>query len=379
MNEQKLYDVAIIGGGLAGLCLAILCAEKKYSVILFEKEEYPFHKVCGEYISLESWNFLQSLGVDLDEYNLPLIKKLQVSDAEGKAYTFNLPLGGFGISRYSLDNTLYHIALAKGVEVCSNSKVNNAVYNEDEFIITSADKTTRAKAAAGSFGKRSNLDIKWDRPFTAQKPNSLNNYIGIKYHIRYTHPADHIYLHNFSKGYCGMSKIEDNKSCLCYLTTAQNLRNCGNSIEKLQRQVLYKNPNLKAIFTSADFLFEQPLAISQISFDKKSQVQNGVLMLGDAAGMISPLCGNGMSIAMHTAKIACEKIHLFLTNNISRAEMENQYAAMWKNKFSRRLWTGRNVQRFFGAKSSTSLFLKTMNLVPALSNYIIRSTHGEPF
>ncbi|HKG69211.1 MAG TPA: NAD(P)/FAD-dependent oxidoreductase [Segetibacter sp.] len=374
-----VYDIAIVGGGLAGLCLAIQCAEKQYSVILFEKEEYPFHKVCGEYISLESWDFLQRLGVQLDQFTLPGIKTLLVSDSNGKAYTFNLPLGGFGISRYSLDNTLYHIALAKGVEVCTNSKVNNVEYNEEQFVITYADKKVHTKVAAGTFGKRSNLDVKLKRPFVMQRPNALNNYIGIKYHIRYPHIPDYIYLHNFYNGYCGLSKIEDNKSCLCYLTTAENLRNCKNSIEELQRQVLYKNPKLKKIFTSAEFLFEQPLAISQISFNKKSQVENHVLMLGDAAGMISPLCGNGMSMAMHSAKLAFQQIQKFLSNDITRTQMEEAYLTSWKNKFSKRLWMGRNVQRFFGGNLSTSLFIKSMHYFTPVSKYVIQSTHGEPF
>jgi len=55
------YDIAIIGGGLAGLSLAILAADASYKVALVEKENYPFHKVCGEYISLESYNFLMRL------------------------------------------------------------------------------------------------------------------------------------------------------------------------------------------------------------------------------------------------------------------------------------------------------------------------------
>lgn len=374
-----LYDVAIIGGGLAGLCLALECIDKHYSVILFEKEEYPFHKVCGEYISFESWNFLKKSGVHLENLDLPVIKNLTVSDAHGKAYNFNLPLGGFGISRFTLDCALYHIALAKGVEILTKSKVTNVEYKEAGFSITYDNKTAWAKVAAGSFGKRSNLDIKWNRNFTLQKPNALNNYVGIKYHIRYTHPAGNIYLHNFYKGYCGLSKIENDKSCLCYLTTAENLKKCGNSIPEMQKQVLYKNPLLREIFSNADFLYEQPLAISQISFNKKAQVENHVLMLGDAAGMISPLCGNGMSMAMHSAKLAFEKIHLFLINTIKRDEMENGYSKRWKQEFSKRLWVGRNVQRFFGERLSTSLFLKTMNIVPFAAKYLIRSTHGKAF
>ena len=92
MPDELLYDVVIIGGGLAGLSLAIQCADEGFKVVLFEKDEYPFHKVCGEYISLESWSFLQRLGLNLESSNLPVIKTLQVSDVKGSIYSFGLPL-----------------------------------------------------------------------------------------------------------------------------------------------------------------------------------------------------------------------------------------------------------------------------------------------
>src|SRR5438128_1658559 len=70
------FQIAIIGGGLAGLSLSILLAKSGYKVVLFEKEKYPFHKVCGEYISNESRDFIKTLGLDLDAMDLPEIKKL---------------------------------------------------------------------------------------------------------------------------------------------------------------------------------------------------------------------------------------------------------------------------------------------------------------
>ena len=378
MDNEPLYDVAVIGGGLAGLSLAIQCARQGYSVVLFEKEEYPFHKVCGEYISLESRDFLSGFGVDLDSFKVPLINKLQLSDVKGRIYSFNLPLGGFGISRYSLDDTLYKIAVANGVTVYTGTKVNNVEYINDEFRISATTIVAMAKVAAGSYGKRSNLDVKWKRPFTNRSGN-LNNYIGIKYHIKYPHNISTITLHNFYKGYCGISAIEAGKSCLCYLTTAKNLKDSGSSIKEMERQVLFKNPRLREIFTAAEFLYDEPLAISQISFSRKSTVENHVLMLGDAAGMITPLCGNGMSMAMHSGKIAFHSINRYLQKKINRQEMEEEYTRSWKNTFTRRLSTGRIIQQFFGNNTSTSLFLKTMNAVPPLANFLIRSTHGKPF
>lgn len=379
MTDEITYDVAIIGGGLAGLSLAIQCADENYKVVLFEKEDYPFHKVCGEYISLESWNFLQRLAVDLHNLELPVIKTLQLSDSKGDTYSFDLPLGGFGISRYSLDFSLFKIAKAKGVHVFTNTKVNEVTFHNDLFTVSNAGTQVHAKVAAGSFGKRSNLDIKWKRPFATQKPNSLNNYIGIKYHVKYPHLAGKISLHNFYKGYCGLSEIEEGKSCLCYLTTAQNLRDSGNSIKEMEKRVLFQNPRLKEIFSCADFLYDEPLAISQISFSKKTQVENHVLMLGDAAGMISPLCGNGMSIAMHSSKLSFDCMHPFLTGKVARQTMEKNYEMAWKKAFSKRLWVGRNVQRFFGGNASTSFFIKTMHANPALARMLIQATHGTAF
>ena len=95
MTDDKLYDAAIVGGGLAGLSLSIQLAKAGNNVVLFEKEKYPFHKVCGEYISLESWDFISSLGLNLKERNLPIIKRLFVSSPNGKYIIQEMPLGGY--------------------------------------------------------------------------------------------------------------------------------------------------------------------------------------------------------------------------------------------------------------------------------------------
>lgn len=380
MSEQRAsYDVAIAGGGLAGLTLAIQAARAGYQTLLLEKENYPFHKVCGEYISLESVGFLQRLGIDAGSLELPIIRQLELSDVKGNQYEFILPLGGFGISRYTLDNTLYRLALHHGVHVQTNTKVQDIRYNYDRFTIQTDTAIFTAKVAAGAFGKRSNLDIKWKRKFAVAKPDALNNWIGVKYHIRYPWKFDRIALHNFNHGYCGISAIEDNKCCLCYLTTADNLRNAGNAIPAMEKKVLYRNPHLQHIFSTAKFLYDHPLAISQVSFQQKQQVEQHVLMVGDAAGLITPLCGNGMSMAMHASKLAFEQINAFLKGQITREAMEQHYTRTWRREFSRRLFTGRTVQRLFGNDATTSFFLSAMHKLPWLADRLIRSTHGKPF
>jgi len=376
--NSNSFDVGIVGGGLAGLSLSILLAKKEYKVVLFEKEKYPFHRVCGEYISLESWNFIESLGLNLSALNLPIIKKLIVSSPNGKRVNADLDLGGFGISRFFIDNELKKIAINNGVIVLEETKVNDVVFNDGKFAIKYKSESVTCAVAVASFGKRSNLDVKWERDFVRRKPGKLNNYIGVKYHIKSSVPVDTIALHNFKYGYCGISKVEDDAYCLCYLTTAQNLKN-NNSIKEMEQNILYKNPFLKQLFTESEFLLKEPVTISQISFDRKSLVENHVLMIGDAAGMITPLCGNGMSMALHSSKIASIYIGQYLNKEITMTEMEKRYRQQWENNFGRRLKVGRIIQKMFGKELTTNLFISLLKPFPFLVNKIVKATHGKEF
>jgi flavin-dependent dehydrogenase len=102
-------------------------------------------------------------------------------------------------------------------------------------------------------------------------------------------------------------------------------------------------------------------------------------MMGDAAGMITPLCGNGMSIAFHSAKIAFENIHLFLSKKIIREEMEIIYSLEWQKQFGKRLRNGRMIQRLFGKEKLTNLFVTSIKPFPFMIHKLIKATHGSEF
>ena len=373
------YDIAIVGGGLAGLALSIQSAKAGFKVVLFEKEQYPFHKVCGEYISLESWDFIESLGVPLSKLQLPIVNRLMVTAPNGNSIEQPLDLGGFGISRYTIDKALYELAKGLGVRVEAGVKADDIVFEADMFSVHSSIGIIQSRVAVGSFGKRSNLDVKWKRPFILGKQKQLDNFIGVKYHIDIDWPNDLIALHNFKDGYCGISAIENGKTCLCYLTTAHNLKTHGGSIEAMEELVLKTNPYLKEILEKAVHLYEAPVTIAQISFERKSLIENHVLMVGDAGGMITPLCGNGMSMALHGSKLAYEAIAPFLRNELSREAMEQQYSNAWSNAFAKRLTVGRWVQGFFGKTWVTNLFIAMLKPFPFLVRAIVKQTHGERY
>ncbi|AEE48824.1 NAD(P)/FAD-dependent oxidoreductase [Haliscomenobacter hydrossis] len=374
--DNKIYPYAIIGGGLGGLCLAIQLARKGMEVILFEKNTFPQHKVCGEYISMESWDFLCDLGVPLNDLGLPQISQLGISAQNGFMLNSPLALGGFGISRYTLDDHLCQIARKWGVTVLENCKVMDVQISD----LTTAEISTsqgkyRAQLVCGSFGKYAPSFAKSPAKIAVQLPN----YIGVKYYIETDLAPDRIELHNFKDGYCGILKVDLNRYCLCYLSKSSNLQRAGNDIKAMEETVLYKNPFLKKYFTQSTFLFEKPMVISNVYFHPKDTYLNGMFLLGDAAGAISPLCGNGMSMAMRASKLLADLMLPYAEGRIDKAELVNRYTLAWKDNFSTRIWAGQHLQHLFGKNTSTHLALKMLHYLPALKHKLIKLTHGEVF
>ena len=374
--KKNLYDIGIVGGGLAGLALAIESAMVGRKVVLFEKESFPYHKVCGEFISNESWNYIKSLGLDLDAFTLPKINQLKISSAEGNELNQPLEKGGVGISRYKLDFELAKIAKQTGVKLLENTKITDVSVSTEGTIFSTNDSTYKAKIAVGAHGKRSTLDKKLGRRFMAVPQPASKNYVGIKYHIKTDLPDNLIGLHLFKNGYCGISKVEGkDRFCLCYLTLASNLKDAG-SIELMEKQILSQNSYLKQ-YLALERYYTEPLVISQINFSRKKPIKSGMFMLGDAAGLIVPLCGNGMSMALKAA----HEFHLmseeFLNNSITKSQLENRYLRFWNGEFNTRLTAGRLLQKLFYNKYLLNPALKVLNKTPKITSLIIKFTHGN--
>ena len=306
MKNITTFDVIIIGGGLAGLTNAIHLSKFKQRVLLIEKNSYPKHKVCGEYISNEVLPYLNSLGIDPIKEGAKQISKVQVSTTKGNLIKGELPLGGFGMSRYFLDSLLLKKALFNGVQVLKDS-VDSIVFNKGVFTVQTKDsKSFQSKVTIGAFGKRSVLDQKMNREFIKKK----SPYLAVKIHVKGDFPENLIALHNFKGGYCGVSKVENNLINLCYITEYNSFKKHKN-ITDFQHQVVFKNKHLKKIFEESNPVFKKPLTISQISFETKKPVENHIIMCGDTAGMIHPLCGNGMGMAITSARLASIRILQF--------------------------------------------------------------------
>jgi len=369
-----LKNVIIVGGGLAGLISAIRLAKAGIEVVLFEKKKYPFNRVCGEYISNETLPFLKANGLYPELFNPPQIQRLQLTSVNGKSAELPLDLGGFGVSRYQFDHFLFEKAKEAGVSFYLSTEIDEIIFEENHFIVKNSSQSFKTDVVIGSFGKRSKLDVSLHRSFIQRH----SPYVGVKYHVKSNHPVDLISLHNFKAGYCGVCAIEDGKTNLCYLTHRNNLKRFKN-IPEMEQSILYQNPFLKSIFSQSQFVFEKPEVINEISFETKSPIKNHILMTGDAAGMITPLCGNGMAIAIRSAKMVSELATSFCSGEITRVQMEEMYKAQWTSQFATRLWAGRKIQHLFGSEWTSDLVVNVARNMKSAARFLVSQTHGNPF
>jgi len=375
--QKSSYDVIIAGGGLAGLTASILLAQKKLRVLLVEKKEYPFHKVCGEYISNEVLNLLRSIGFDPFEHGAASISKLRISTPSGKNIYADLGLGGFGLSRYTMDAALANLAIQNHVEIIAHTKVTDILFHDNQFDVTlNSGEHLGATFVIGSYGKRDVLDKKLDRDFI----RSHTGYLAVKYHVKINYPSDEVGLDNFEGGYCGIVKIENDRYNLCYLYK-KNPAVEFSSIPELEQKVLFKNPVIKNIFSKSEFLFDEPEVINEISFASKRLIEKHILMCGDSAGLITPLCGNGMAIAIHSGKLLSELIPAGKLNSITltqRLDIESSWQKTWNDHFRNRLNWGRKIQAFFGRAALTGMAIQSIHRIPRLERFLIAKTHGTP-
>jgi flavin-dependent dehydrogenase len=367
---KKEYDIIIAGGGLSGLTAAILFS-KDFNVLCIDPDAYPRHKMCGEYLSNEVIGFLKELDIDLDRESSVDLEHLKFTIAGHRSIECPLPQGGKGISRYHLDHLLYQKAV-KNADFLQD-KVLEAVFEKGSFQVSTTSQNLQCKQFIMATGKRSLLDKKLDREFIQQK----SPWLAVKMHYKYDMSDSLVELHNFDGGYAGISKVENGHVNLCYLASYDSFKKHKN-VTDFNEEVLSKNEFLNSFFKEAIPVWEQPITISQISFEKKEPVENNILMLGDTAGLIHPLCGNGMAMAIHSAKIAFEELHPFLKNDLSREQSLKNYADRWKKTFRKRLKIGRILQEILLNKTYTGWGLWFLRKFPFLLFITIKGTHGKP-
>ncbi|WP_435579566.1 NAD(P)/FAD-dependent oxidoreductase [Gilvibacter sp.] len=141
--------------------------------------------------------------------------------------------------------------------------------------------------------------------------------------------------------------------------------------------VLKSNPHLKALLDETEMVFDKPLSIAQISFKDKPPVEGNWIMCGDTAGLIHPLCGNGMSMAIRSAEMACEELMDCFSERQDLNQALRGYQSRWKREFSKRLQMGRIASGIFSSDAGSSLAMDAIRFIPGILPFFIKQTHGK--
>jgi menaquinone-9 beta-reductase len=101
-----------------------------------------------------------------------------------------------------------------------------------------------------------------------------------------------------------------------------------------------------------------------------------ICMIGDAAGLITPLCGDGVSMALDGGERASEFVSSFLASELGAQDLRHEYRRRWKQEFANRMTLGRVLQRAFLRDVVTRYGVRAMRTVPTVTKWMIRATRG---
>jgi flavin-dependent dehydrogenase len=370
------YDVVIIGGGLAGCSAARQLAQRHYDVCLLEQHTYPRHKLCGEFLSPEAQDSFRRLGV-LDEVQSAgarAIAHTRLTDASGASTRHALPAPALGLSRYRLDALLFRAACAAGTDGRPGTRVTDLRGSlRDGFVVETTGAPVEGRLVLGAYGRRTRLDRSLDRPFLHES----SPYVGFKAHYEGPGVPDTIELHSAPGGYCGVSPVEANRANVCWIGRVDALTAAGGTPEAML-DALRRNPALDARLRELHRVSKRFEAVSQVPLMPKSRVVNDVCMVGDAAGMIAPLCGDGMAMALQAADLVVPLAATFLEGDGRPAPFRRAYDRRWRQTFGRRMRLGRWVHAAAFRPGAAQALVRACRWVPPLARWLIRSTRGRP-
>jgi flavin-dependent dehydrogenase len=376
--------ILIVGAGVAGSSLAVRLAREGFRVTLAERDGFPRHKLCGEFISPEALIQFKNLGV-LDEMLAiggDRISETVFYSARGRSVSVpsgwfeNGTLGALSISRAEMDLRLLDKARESGAEVLEetgvtklimeNSQVRGAKLrgkNGEEFAAAAdlvIDATGRARVLARQIER------------SLHTPKTKTKFVAFKTHLKNARVDPGVCeIYFFPGGYGGLSHVENGVTNFCFIIKAEAVRKFGNDVEKLWRKVVFKNSRAFAAMKDAEAVFDW-IAVSIDGFGAKKLVPAANLVsVGDAAAFIDPFTGSGMLMAMENSELlaACVAEAPF-----SFPQMAQNYELLYRQKFRRRLATCRWMRHASFTPYLAEGAIFALGLNKTLRHFLTRNT-----
>jgi menaquinone-9 beta-reductase len=362
MTTQTV-DVAIVGAGPGGSTLAALLARRGYSVALIDRDAFPRDKLCGEFLSYDALPIIEALGVDLE--GAPEIMHCRVVGRH-RTYAFDFPHPARGVSRMLLDDALYRCAVAAGAQPVTG--MATAVSHDS---VTFEGGTVRARVVAGAWGRWGRFDQQLERAFVRDR--SHRNF-GFKRHYRGDGAKGVIELYSFANGYLGVNDVEGGITNICGLVHARRLQGHKGRWDAFVETIRAEEQPLDAMYARYAPAQDGFLSSDPVIFRARSAVEEGIFMIGDASGVIDPLTGNGMAMALQSALVAAPFIAEAL-NSSDRNTIEDRYRTRHAALFGHRIAWSRRVAFLLSRPALLDAALRFRHR--AAGPFFLRKTRAE--
>ena len=296
-------EVLVLGGGVAGCAASIALARKGRRVRLIERESAPRHKVCGEFLSGEALQDLAALGIDVASLGAEPIHHVRLAAAR-RAAEARLPFPAASLTRKALDTALIAEAIAAGVDVERGRSV--------KALKRTAGNAWQATLDDGATGEAATVILatgKQDLRGYARAEDP-HRWVAFKMYLRLA-PGQAAELAGASElmlypgGYGGLQPVEGGIANLCCVVQQRYLARAGHRWESFLAKMRRECPHLEMRLAGAEPLLAKPIAITHIPYGYiRPTTEDGLYCIGDQAAVIPSFTGDGISIALHTARCA---------------------------------------------------------------------------
>ncbi|HET7102054.1 MAG TPA: FAD-dependent oxidoreductase [Terriglobia bacterium] len=332
-----MVDVAVIGGGPAGTAAALEARRQGLSTAIWERERFPRDKVCGEFISPEALPWLKSEIPEIVVCGAE-IRDAEFISAHGGSRTFHLPHRALGLSRRLLDHALWKAAEGAGAEAREGESVRKV------RMLASCGKERdvwEIESAGGSVQRSRSLMVACGRwwaieglssPARQDASQVPGDWIGAKAHLAGIPPRDRVEMYFFRGGYCGLAPVEHGACNVCCLVRRERIRETGaKGIEDFVAWLaqVARLPALEKRLRGA--LKASPVVTTApVHLARRHAALRGVLMVGDASGFLDPFTGEGISMALHSGRLAAQAV----AKSLSEGSGDERAAAIYEQSLS---------------------------------------------